>query len=102
MKKIGKSFTKYGFDFNLVKRKGNVAIYRQSSPKWTHGDYRYEVVKIGRHKGYYMGGQKIEAAETYPGNSLWGIQGWTCTNLETAEETFKKACKRFNKKLQTA
>ena len=100
MKKIGKSFTKYGFDFNLVKRKGNVAIFKQTRIGCV--GIHYEVVKIGKHNGYHMGGQKIEAAETYPGNSLWGIQGWTCTSLESAEETFKKACKRFNKKLQTA
>lgn len=103
MKKIEKQFKKYGFDFKQIKRVGDVAIFEQSSSKWPSGDVRYEVVKIGRHKGYYMGGQKIEAAETYPGNSLWGIQGWTCTNLERAEIYFKKACKRFNKKqLQTA
>jgi hypothetical protein len=100
MKKIGKSFKKYGFNFNLVKRTGCVAIYEQSKPEWK--DVRYEIVKIGHHNGYYLGGQKLEATETYPGNSLWGIQGWTATSLETAEKHFVKACKRFNKKLITA
>lgn len=97
MKKIEKSFKKYGFDFKQIKRVGDVAIFEQSKPEWPAGDVRYETVKIGRHNGYYMGGQKITAAETYPGNSLWGIQGWTDTSLEKAEQRFKKACKRFNK-----
>ena len=100
MKKIGKQFKKYGFDFKQIKRVGNVAIFEQSKPGWP--DPRYEIVRIGRHNGYYMGDQKIEAAETYPGNSLWGIQGWTATNLERAEVHFKKACKRFNKEKQPA
>jgi hypothetical protein len=31
-----------------------------------------------------MGGVYIEPSETYPGSSLWGITGWTCTSLEDA------------------
>lgn len=44
----------------------------------------YEVVKIGRHNGYVMGGMSIEPAETYPGSSLWGITAWTCTSIDDA------------------
>tara|TARA_R110002050_G_scaffold68910_3_gene149289 strand:- start:98 stop:415 length:318 start_codon:yes stop_codon:yes gene_type:complete len=95
MKKIEKQFRKYGFKFDLIKRTGAVAIYKQTLPG--SSTVHYEVVKIGHHNGYYMGGQKIEAAETYPGSSLWGIQGWTCSCLKSAEVSFKKACKRFNK-----
>ena len=100
MKKIEKSFKKYGFDFKQIKRVGDVAIFQQSKSTWP--DVRYEVVKIGKHSGYYLGGSKLESAETYPGASLWGIQGWTYTTLELAEKQFKKVCKRFNKKLEYA
>ena len=96
MKKIEKNFTKYGFNFKQIKRVGDVAIFEQSKPEWS--DVRYEIVKIGRHNGYYLGGSRLEPAETYPGGSLWGIQGWTATTLERAEEYFVRACKRFNKK----
>jgi hypothetical protein len=96
MKKIEKSFKKHGFDFKQIKRVGDVAIFEQSKPTWPSA--RYEVVKIGKHSGYYLGGSKLEPAETYPGGSLWGIQGWTYTTLEEAENRFKKVCKRFNKK----
>ena len=44
----------------------------------------YEVVKLGRHNGYQMGGVFIEPAETYPGSSLWGITGWTCASIDSA------------------
>ena len=100
MKKIEKNFKKYGFDFKQIKRVGDVAIFQQSKPTWP--DVRYEVVKIGKHSGYYLGGSKLESAETYPGASLWGIQGWTYIDLEEAEKRFAKACKRFNKNLQHA
>jgi len=98
MKKIEKSFKKHGFDFKQIKRVGDVAIFEQSKPTWPAGDVRYEIIKIGRHSGYYLGGSKLEPSETYPGGSLWGIQGWTAVTLERAEEHFKGACKRFNKK----
>tara|TARA_R100000808_G_scaffold6183_1_gene18519 strand:- start:7691 stop:7993 length:303 start_codon:yes stop_codon:yes gene_type:complete len=95
MKKLKKEFTKAGFHHKLVKRVGKVAIYerRQLTGERSH----YEVVKISNHKGYKMGGTFIEPAETYPGNSLWGLQGWTCDDLMSAQERFKEVCKRFNK-----
>jgi hypothetical protein len=51
--------------------------------------HNYEVVKIGRHNGYIMGGMSIEPAETYPGSSLWGIAAWTCTSLEDATRRYE-------------
>ena len=72
------------------------------SPKTNKDDVHYEVVKISRHNGYKMGGSFIKAAETYPGASLWGLQGWTCTTMERAEEQYKLACTRFNKELVVA
>lgn len=100
MKKIAKEFVKSNFYHKQLKRIGNVAIYQRGllNSDWCH----YEVVKIGRHNGYKAGTQYIKPAETYPGGSLWGLQGWTHQTLEDAEENFKKACKRFNKKLQHA
>ena len=100
MKKIAKKFRKYGFVFEQVKRVGNVAIYKQYVPNTR--SLHYEIVKIGSHNGYYLGGQKLEATETYPGASLWGLQGWTCTTMERAEEQYKLACTRFNKELVVA
>jgi len=87
-KTIPASFTKKGFNYQLVKREGDVAIYSQT---WKEGtNTRYETVKIGRHNGYSMGGSYIEPSETYPGSSLWGISGWTYCSLEEAENKFQK------------
>ena len=88
MKKLEKVFIKTGFRHELVARKKNIAIYKrtQLGSKCPH----YEVIKIGRHNGYKMGGALIKAAETYPGNSLWGIQGWTASDLESAHERYNE------------
>jgi len=86
-KTIPANFTKKGFTYELIKREGNRAIYKQ-----TRKDTQlcnYEVVKIGKHNGYTMGGVYIEPSETYPGSSLWGIMGWTCTSLDDATKRYE-------------
>ena len=81
-KPIPTTFTKKGFTYVQLKREGARAIFEQTRAGTAL--HNYEVVKIGRHNGYIMGGITIEPAETYPGSSLWGITAWTCTNLEDA------------------
>lgn len=75
-------FKKKGFNYKQIKREGNKAIFEQTREGTDL--HNYEVVKIGRHNGYTMGGVFIEPSETYPGSSLWGICGWTCTDLDNA------------------
>ena len=82
-KVIPTEFKKKGFEYKQVKRDGMKAIYEQTRPGTEMKNY--EVVKLGRHNGYIMGGVKIEPAETYPGSSLWGITAWTCQSLQAAE-----------------
>ena len=85
-KPIPSTFTKKGFTYRQVKRQGDIAIFEQTRKDSTLQNF--EVVKIGRHNGYTMGGSYIEPSETYPGSSLWGIMGWTCTDLDTANNRF--------------
>lgn len=86
-KVIPTEFKKKGFTYRQVKREGPKAIFCQTR---TGTDLcNYEVVKIGRHNGYNMGGSYIAPAETYPGSSLWGIAGWTCQSLEAAESRYQ-------------
>lgn len=87
-KVIPTEFKKKGFNYKQVKREGHKAIFEQTR---TGTDLKnYEVVKIGRHNGYIMGGVKIEPAETYPGSSLWGITAWTCQSLDAAEVRYQQ------------
>jgi len=87
-KTIPTAFKKKGFTYQQVKREGNKAIFLQTRPGTELRNY--EVVKLGRHNGYVMGGVHIAAAETYPGASLWGIAGWTCQSLEAAESRYQQ------------
>jgi len=81
-KVIPTEFKKKGFTYKQVKREGMRAIFEQTRPGTSLKNY--EVVKLGRHNGYSMGGSFIEPSETYPGSSLWGIMGWTCQSLDNA------------------
>ena len=80
MKKIEKVFIKTGFRHQQVARKNGYAIYKRT--------------QLGSSNTHY----EVEPAETYPGNSLWGIQGWTCQTLDAAEERFNMLLKKSNGK----
>ena len=86
-KTIPTSFKKKGFTYNQLKREGKRAIFQQTREGSSLNNY--EVVKIGRHNGYVMGGMSIEPAETYPGSSLWGITAWTCTSIDEALKRYE-------------
>lgn len=70
-----------------IKRVGDIAIYERRVEKSNTLD-GYEVVKIGRHNGYTLGGQYVAPAETYPGASQFGKQAWSCLTLDQAEQCF--------------
>ena len=73
-KPIPTEFKKNGFTFRQITREGDWAIYEQSkagiSRSW------FELVKIQRHDGYEIAGNKTEPAEFYPSNESWGKLGF--------------------------
>ena len=88
MKELAQTLQIGGFDLKQIKRDGNKAIYEKTKKNMKF--ISYEVIKIGSHTGYELGGQRIEAAETYPSNSQWGRAGWTYNTIESAETHYKR------------
>jgi len=86
MKKLEKKFKSRGYWHEQVARHGRLAIYKRYPVKSETKDHHYEVIKIGKHNGYNLGGSYITPAETYPSSSMWGRCGWTCQDLEAAED----------------
>jgi hypothetical protein len=78
--------------FKQLKRVGDIALYERSVEKTGRND-GYEVIKVGRHNGYSLGGQFIEPAETYPGASQFGKTASFispgCQALKQAEMVFQ-------------
>jgi hypothetical protein len=87
MKKLAEKFVKKEFRHTLLKREGDLAIYRRKQVG-TNATAHFEVVIITRHDGITINGNLIEAGELYPSSSQWGDRGWTCNTLELAEKRF--------------
>ena len=86
-KPLKDKFYSKGFNFVLIKREKNKAIYKKSATK---KNFCYEVIKISRHNGYSLQGAYVEPAETYPGDKQWGVSGFTYKDLEAAEKQYAK------------
>ena len=86
MKKLAEKYNKNGYQFELVERTGDVAIYSQ------HLENRivaYEVFEVQKYQERIIAGKIIPASEATPSNEQWGIKGYTYWNLDRAKE---KAC----------
>ena len=94
-KPLPERFNKFGYTFSLLKREGDVAIFKQHKKKRI---FNYEVVIIGRHNGYEINGMFFEPSEFYPSTSEWGTKGFTCTSLEAAEIRFDKLKEKIETK----
>ena len=83
MKEIPTTFRKSGFDFRLLMREGDVALFRKTKrgPKFES----FEVVIIQRHERFTVGGNQIEASEHLPYSEEWGVKGWTYSDRLSAE-----------------
>lgn len=82
---LDKEFVKKGAKFVQIKRIGDIAIYERHKCGVT-----FEIVKIKRHQGYFLGGNYIKPAETYPSSSTWGTDGFSCSSLERAGIRFQE------------
>jgi hypothetical protein len=86
-KPLKESFSKYGFDFKMIKRTKKKAIFEQSVKDKV---FAYETILVSRHNGFSLAGNYIEPSETYPSSSEWGTKGFTYKTLEEAEEKYKE------------
>lgn len=101
-KPLGNHLEIGGFALDLVKREGDLAIFKKErikKPWCDHYQAGYEVAIIKRHNGInYPGGVYIPPAETYPCNSLWGVLGWSCSDLDEAETKFTQVMSKLKAK----
>ena len=86
-KPLKEKFYSKGFNFLLIKREKNKAIFKKYATK---KNFCYEVIKIARHNGYSLQGVYVEPAETYPGDKQWGTAGFTYKDLTLAEKHYNE------------
>lgn len=90
MKSLSPRERKNGFDYNLVIREGNVAIYRQEVSEKTK---YYEVFKVKTRPERTYKGVIREAHEIFPRNNDFGLTAWSCRTLDEAKEIFNHLIK---------
>lgn len=86
---VGKPFKprgSAGWTLVLIERAGDVAIAEKTHPDVTRK--AYEVAHIQRHGAYEIGGQRIEAGETWPSSESFGALAWAPATLEAARVRF--------------
>lgn len=94
IRKIKESFYSKGFNFNLIERDGNFAIFskvlRQSFSK--QPNIHYEVIKIaiGKPNPMFDKNPEYDFIEIYPSSESWGTNGFTCFTLERAKEKLEE------------
>ena len=82
-----------GFVYTQLRRDGEVAIFEQKRDGKVTA---YEVAVIRFKAAATIMGNSVPAREAYPSSETWGKLGWTCRNLEAAEDRFARVLARRN------
>jgi len=83
---LSTKFNKHNFNYSLIKRVNDVAIYKKEK----NGIESYETFIVQKYPEYELAGVKIAARESIPSDSTWGMYGFTATTSEQAEQHFEK------------
>ena len=85
------SFKNHGFEHQLVKRTGAVAIYRRQRTKTGSTHFECVLIRKTAKSRVLPSGSTIKAgSEIYPAASDWGSSGWTFKDLNQAEVKFNE------------
>lgn len=87
MKPLEPKFKSGGFEFQQLKRTGDVAIFQKGTPTFDRQS-SFEVVRIQKHKEREIAGVLIPEREAMPSNESWGKEGWSYPTLAAANERF--------------
>lgn len=85
---LGERIKTNGYIYSLVKREGNIAIYKQGMTPF------YEVIriKVKTVNELLKSGKKYKDCDTfeaYPASEEWGRNGWTFNSIEKAEKKYR-------------
>lgn len=88
MRTIPHTFTKIGWTFTQINRRGHIAIFsRWKDPAKPH----MEVIRIRTHNGFPLpDGTRAEPGEIYPSDNQWGRDGFTFSGKDMAERAESK------------
>lgn len=85
MKQLEKNYRKNGYQFHLVEREHDIAIYEQCDID-TGKRVAFEVFEVVKIPEMKIMGRLIEAHEKTPSNEEWGSLGFTVWTFSAAKE----------------
>ena len=88
-KPLPTEFRHDGFNYRQITRIDNAAIYEQTWCGCSSPSVAYEVIRIRRRPGFWIGARFVEPAEVYPKSEAWGTDGFTCTDKDAAFRKLK-------------
>jgi hypothetical protein len=83
-------FRSDGFDFQLVRREGPVALLAKQKPNYSQPSF--EVVIIQTRPAEHIFGRDLPEREVMPPSESWGTLGWSYADLAGAESRFNRLC----------
>jgi NAD-dependent dihydropyrimidine dehydrogenase PreA subunit len=89
-KPLPTQFRHDGFEYRLIGRERDAAIYEQRCGGCADPSVCYEVIRIRRREGFQIGARLVEAAEVYPNSEAWGVDGWTVLSRDAAFEKLRE------------
>lgn len=81
---LSTTYRRNSYDFELVDREGDVAIYAQIDPD-SKRQVAFEVFEVMKFPEREMFGATVSAREATPSNEQWGSHGFTVWTLDAAK-----------------
>ena len=92
MNKLEEQFSYNGFNFQMLKRKGMVALFEKTKPGLDKPGYEVVIIQTMDERTW-PAGNTTPAHEFMPGKEQWGRQAWTPHDLFQAEKWFRDVVK---------
>jgi hypothetical protein len=84
---LPQQFKRDGFNFRLIQRAGPIAMFAKTKPRWTREFW--EVVKVQSLPAMKLpGGRVCPPHEAMPCPEDWGVNGWSYSDLPSAEAKY--------------
>jgi hypothetical protein len=93
-KPLERHFERGEFNYNLLVRQEDVAIYSQTWRACSEPRVAFEVICIRRHNGKEIKSQWVEPSEFYPSSTEWGKYGFSFTDKEAAFAKLREVSQR--------
>jgi hypothetical protein len=95
MNPIPEKFRSDRFDFQLLRRQGDVALFSKQKPQ--HSRPTFEVVVIQRRPAERIFGRNLPNREVMLSNESWGALGWSFSDFASAKARFDQLCQAQRK-----